>query len=72
MGSQTLILYTDGVTDAKKPGNGMFGEEGIEHALVACTGAPDCAIDHITKALLQHQRGLRPEDDQTIIAAQVL
>ena len=69
---QTLILYTDGITEAGRTGSGMFGIEGIENSLMACTGEPGCAIEHITEALLKHQAGERPADDQTIVAIQVV
>jgi sigma-B regulation protein RsbU (phosphoserine phosphatase) len=68
---QTLILYTDGVTEARVPGGEMFGVDGVERSLIHCSGAPQCAIDHITAALKAHQTGVRPNDDQTIVAAQV-
>jgi len=67
---QTLILYTDGITDAKRPDGELFGIDGIERSLIACTGAPDCAIRHINEALAAHQADVRPRDDQTIIAMQ--
>ncbi|HEX2972608.1 MAG TPA: PP2C family protein-serine/threonine phosphatase [Tepidisphaeraceae bacterium] len=69
---QTLILYTDGITDAGHRSGRTFGIDGIENSLIACTGAPDCAIRHIAEALLAHQGQERPDDDQTILAVQVL
>jgi sigma-B regulation protein RsbU (phosphoserine phosphatase) len=69
---QTLILYTDGITEAKRPGGEMFGVEGIERSLIECTGAPDCAIHHITDALKAHQVDVRPNDDQTVVVMQVV
>lgn len=69
---QTLILYTDGVTESKRPSGEMFGIEGIENALIHCTGAPDCAINHITNALRSHQTGAQGGDDQTVLAFQIL
>ena len=38
----------------------------------ACSGEPDCVIDSITKGLLQHEAGVRPRDDQTIVAVKVV
>jgi sigma-B regulation protein RsbU (phosphoserine phosphatase) len=64
---QTLVLYTDGVTEALSPGGRMFGIEGIEHSLTACTGEPACAIEHITSTLKQHEENVRPTDDQTLV-----
>jgi sigma-B regulation protein RsbU (phosphoserine phosphatase) len=69
---QTLILYTDGITEAKRPGGEMFGVEGIERSLLHCSGAPDCAISHITEALKEHQLNIRPNDDQTVVVMQVV
>ena len=68
---QTLVLYTDGVTEAKSPRGESFGIEGIEASLAECTGEPSCVIEHVTQALLSHQGGLRPADDQTIVAIRV-
>ena len=69
---QTLILYTDGISEARRPGGNMFGIEGIEASLIACTGAPECAIHHINEALAAHQADMRPDDDQTIVVMQVI
>jgi len=69
---QTLILYTDGITEAKRPGGEMFGVEGIERSLIHCSGAPECAISHISDALKGHQMEVRPNDDQTVVVMQVM
>jgi sigma-B regulation protein RsbU (phosphoserine phosphatase) len=69
---QTLILYTDGITEAKRPGGDMFGVEGIERSLVHCSGEPACAISHITEALKAHQVNIRPNDDQTVVVMQIV
>jgi len=44
--------------------------EGIEWSLVDCSGEPQCAMGHITKAPRNHEAGARPRDDQTILAIQ--
>ena len=69
---QTLILYTDGITESRRNGLELFGVEGIERSLIACTGAADCAVQHITQAVLDHTKDFRPNDDQTVLAVQVL
>jgi len=69
---QTLILYTDGITEARRPGGEMFGVEGIERSLIHCSGSPSCAISHITEALKDHQVNVRPNDDQTVVVMQVM
>ncbi len=68
---QTLVLYTDGITESMSPEGRMFGVEGIEGSLTECTGYPQCAIGHITSSLKEHEAGLRPRDDQTLIVMRV-
>ena len=65
---QTVVLYTDGITEAMSPDGTMFGQAGIERALTACTGEPECVVQSITEPLKKHIGGLRPSDDQTIVA----
>lgn len=69
---QTLVLYTDGITEARDPAGRFFGTEGIERALVECTGEPQCVIGSITGALKAHEAGRRPADDQTIVAMKLV
>ena len=68
---QTLVMYTDGITEAMDPHRRMFGVEGIERALEACSGEPACVVNSIMTALKEHQGGVRPSDDQTIVAMKV-
>lgn len=66
---QTLLLYTDGITDARGPGaDNLFGTEGIERALAECTGDAHCVVKHLRDNLATYQQGRRPLDDQTIVA----
>jgi len=69
---QTLVLYTDGITEARDPQGRFFGTEGIERSLVQCTGEPQCVIGSITSALREHEAGRRPADDQTIVAMKLV
>lgn len=68
---QTVVLYTDGISEALAPDGAMFEVAGIEHSLTECSGAPDCVINHVTAALDAHQGGQRPADDQTILVMRV-
>jgi sigma-B regulation protein RsbU (phosphoserine phosphatase) len=67
---QLMLMYTDGITDARSPAGDLFGVEGIERALAHCTGGPDRAVHCITTALAAHQGTWRPSDDQTLLAIQ--
>ena len=68
---ESLVLYTDGITEAQSRDGRMFGVQGIESSLLECTGKPQCAIGHITGTLKSHQAGVRPDDDQTLIVLRV-
>ncbi|MHC4911147.1 MAG: PP2C family protein-serine/threonine phosphatase [Planctomycetota bacterium] len=67
----TLVLYTDGITEASSSKGEYFVIEGIDTSLKTCTGMPACVIDHITNALEVHQGSVRPDDDQTLLVMRV-
>ncbi|MBT8485087.1 MAG: SpoIIE family protein phosphatase [Phycisphaerae bacterium] len=69
---QTLVLYTDGVTEAMSPTGAQFEVGGIERSLNECSGEPDCVIGHVGQALRAHEAGRRPADDQTVLVLKVL
>ena len=63
----TLILYTDGVTEERGDG-GPFGERGLVAALSDAAGEPASEIvDRIERAVLAHGSG-EPRDDIAILA----
>ncbi len=73
----TLILYTDGITEASLPrhpeddrDHEMFGVERMMASLDGCTGQPQCAIDSIHKGLFAYTKQLEREDDQTLVVVQ--
>jgi len=68
---QTLVLYTDGLSEALAPDGRQFGLAGVEEALTACSGEPECVINSLRDALRAHENGRRPSDDQTIVAVAV-
>ena len=68
---QTIVMYTDGITEAMNPQREMFGVEGIERALQICSGEPACVVNSINTALRDHENGVRPNDDQTIVALKI-
>lgn len=64
----TVVLYTDGITEAFSPDMEMFGTSRLDAALIRCTGQPDCVVDSVHKALFEHRRAATRDDDQTIVA----
>ena len=64
----TVVLYTDGITEAFNAQREMFGPERLDEALTHCSGAPDCVVDSVHAALFKHTGTLARRDDQTLVA----
>jgi sigma-B regulation protein RsbU (phosphoserine phosphatase) len=67
---ETLLLYTDGVTDARGP-EGFLGEERLRETLTACAGS---SADDTVKAIehsLREFHGGRPRDDIAFVVLRV-
>lgn len=69
---QTVVLYTDGVTEAFNTQREMFGTAGLDAALRKCTGEPDCVVDSVHAALFQHTGARTRDDDQTLVVFKVV
>jgi phosphoserine phosphatase RsbU/P len=69
---QTLLLYTDGIIDSQNRKGEAFGIKGLMKALRRCPGDPDCIISTGFDALVKHEAGLRPIDDQSMLVMQVV
>jgi serine phosphatase RsbU (regulator of sigma subunit) len=62
----TLLLYTDGVTDT--PGSGeRFGHERLSAILDAAPGEPDAVLDRIEAALREFQFGTAVDDRAMLV-----
>jgi sigma-B regulation protein RsbU (phosphoserine phosphatase) len=64
----TIVLYTDGITEAMNAARDMFGTERLEQSLTQCSGAPDCVVDSVHGALFRHTGSMSRKDDQTLVA----
>jgi sigma-B regulation protein RsbU (phosphoserine phosphatase) len=65
-----LILYTDGITEARNPQGDMFGEDRLDAAAV-CRGSAQSTLDAILSTL-DRFRGSRPlGDDSTLLVARI-
>jgi serine phosphatase RsbU (regulator of sigma subunit) len=66
----TLVFYTDGVTEARTRG-GLFGSEGLESTIATCTGCDAAEVaERIEQTLLDAQID-RPRDDIAIVVVQI-
>jgi serine phosphatase RsbU (regulator of sigma subunit) len=64
----TLVLFTDGVTEAMDPDEQFFGVPRLRHVL---TGQPECPLEQLQKCILEavenFTRGARQADDLTLL-----
>jgi sigma-B regulation protein RsbU (phosphoserine phosphatase) len=68
----TVLLYTDGVTEARGPAGDLFGMDRLARALRVGPDRPSELIDQIRHALRSHEDGTAARDDRTLVAARVL
>lgn len=73
-----LLLYTDGITEARPPGAGrpadeLFGVKRLDQILLGCTGRPaeEC-VARIREEVAAYGGHAPPADDQTLVAIRCL
>ncbi len=64
----TVILYTDGITEAFDAQREMFGTDRLDEALLGCSGDPECVVDSVHRAVYAHTGRFDRDDDQTLVA----
>jgi sigma-B regulation protein RsbU (phosphoserine phosphatase) len=65
----TLLIFSDGVTQAPDPRDEEFGEARLESVLRAAAELPAAAIcDAVLSAVFEFQSGAPQEDDMTVVA----
>jgi sigma-B regulation protein RsbU (phosphoserine phosphatase) len=68
---ESLVIYTDGLTDAMDPSDALFGEDRLKTLLQSHHGADPVAIlSQVEEALFRHTSPGRPADDINIIVLQ--
>lgn len=67
----TLLLYTDGITEGRAD-RAMFEFERLEREFREFDGRPQALIKYLRELVIAHQRGQRPVDDQTMVAARIV
>lgn len=65
-----LILYTDGVTDARNAKNELFSEERLIAAAIQSSGSAQARLRDIVSAVDAHIAGREQYDDITLLAVQ--
>ncbi|GJM19752.1 MAG: hypothetical protein DHS20C14_19650 [Phycisphaeraceae bacterium] len=72
----TVVLYTDGITEAPAPGpdgrTDMFGTKRLDAALAAHVASPGDVVDAILSSLYAHTRAMTRDDDQTLVVVRYL
>ena len=69
---ETLLLYSDGITEARGPGGRVFGEEGLAEAAARAAGKPlDELVADIRDVVLRFGDG-RLRDDVSLLAARAV
>jgi len=66
--NDTVVMYTDGITEEFNAKRQMFGVAGLDAALDKCTGDPECVVGSVHGALFAHTGNRTRADDQTIVA----
>jgi PAS domain S-box-containing protein len=67
MPGEALVLYTDGVTEARSPAGDFFGDEGLHRLLRSCSGLDAAGIAaRIKNVVLNFQEGY-PRDDLAVL-----
>ena len=68
---ESLVMYTDGLTDAMDPSDTLFGEERLRTLLQSHHGAdPAEILKQVDNAINEHTAPGRPADDVNIIVLQ--
>ena len=67
----TLLLYTDGLTEAMAPDSAMFGEAGVHSILESANGmTPQGLVERLTQAVRVHRGAVPLSDDLTLVVVQ--
>jgi phosphoserine phosphatase RsbU/P len=67
----SLLLYTDGISEARNQDGGMFEARGIEQTFNACNGTPQEIVEAVRKAATTYSNGYPAPDDRTLVAISV-
>ena len=66
-----LVLYTDGITEARDRDDRMFGSDRLRELVAAGPDSPRALCDSIIAEVTAHQGGPIGDDDQTLIVLRI-
>ena len=66
-----LVLYTDGIVEARDRDEAMFGLERLRELVARGPESPAALCEHIVGAVRAHQQGDSGSDDQTLIVLRI-
>ena len=66
--ASSLVLFTDGVTEARAASGEMFGEQRLRDTMAAGDAAPEALVARVVGAVERFAAGAPPEDDVTMLA----
>jgi sigma-B regulation protein RsbU (phosphoserine phosphatase) len=67
----TLVLYTDGITEARSPSGELFDLQRLDATIASCDDGPDAMIQQILVNVEEFTAGRAASDDRTLLVAQV-
>lgn len=67
-----ILLYTDGITEARAADSDLFESDRLTRALSGGVDRPGELIERLRTAVRAHEQGEAARDDQTMLAARVL
>ena len=68
----TLLLYTDGITESRETLDDLFGVERLSDIMRGARDGPAILIERVRAAVRAHRHGNAAPADQTLVAALVL
>ena len=66
-----LLLYTDGITEARSPTGELFGVQRLDAVIAECSGGARDLVTMILNAVEDFTHGRAPTDDRTLLVARV-
>lgn len=69
---ETLLCYTDGVTEALSAGGNEYGEARLAEVAARATGSVGALLDSVKNDLIEFMRGTEQADDITLLAVRRL